>query len=150
MGLVILTHRRIGTGSLTATTLFRQVVASRGWRTRRHQTHVAISVESSVVLSSLGIGTFRSRARVAGAAIRRVLIPTGRIGTRCVHTRSRSLQVETLRRRWTFFHWASVGIHVRAGVICAWERIRAPRGGTTVRRTAVRRVIITSFRTRAR
>ena len=137
MGLVILTDRRLGTGSLAATTLFRQVVASRGCRTRRHLTHVAISVQECVLLSNLGIGTFRSLARVAGAAIRRVLIPTGRIGTRCVHTRSRSLQVETLRRSFTFFRWASVGIHVRVGVICAYGRIRAPRGGTTVRRTAV-------------
>ena len=109
-----------------------------------------MSVKSSVLLSSLRIGTFRSLARVAGAAIRCVPIPTGRIGTRCVHTRSRSLQVETLRRSYTFLRWACVRIHVRVGVICAYGRIRAPRGGTTVRRTAVRRVIETSFRTRAR
>ena len=55
---VEITKRGVGAFSLAAITLFRQVVASRGRRTLCHQTHVAISVESSVLLSNLGIGTF--------------------------------------------------------------------------------------------
>ena len=143
---VILTDGRIGTVGHATTTLFRQVVPGRGPWTRRRHTYVFLSVEPSILLSFLCIRALRSArsdARTARATIARILIPNRRrLFTRCFDTRTRSLQIETLTRSWTFLHWAAVGIHVRPAVIRARERIRAPRGLATVRCAAVRRVVI--------
>ena len=124
-------------------TLLRQVIPRRRIVTRSYWTLSAIvAVGTGVVLTQTGVAARRNSTAVAGAAVRRVILPILRLGAHTSTAATLLPEVVPCRRNSTILHRTFVCVPVRTYVPLARPRVGARFCRTRVARVAVRRVIL--------